>query len=141
MIYHIICLLFFSLLEYKNVKNKSATSSYKFVLQTRDSNINNFTENFPNVIWIIYRLTMIWTYLLVKMKYLEKCQKPWLTKGLINAINYLYTSLIKYNSKEAENKYKAYKNKLTCILRIAEQITITQHSGNIKLIWKRLGRY
>ena len=34
-----------SLLEYKSVKNKSATSSYKFVLQTRDSNINNFTEN------------------------------------------------------------------------------------------------
>jgi hypothetical protein len=68
------------------------------------------------------------------MKYLDKCQKPWLTKGLINAINYLYTSLIKYNSKEAENKYKAYKNKLTCILRIAEQITITQNSGNIKLI-------
>jgi hypothetical protein len=26
-------------------------------------------------------------------------------------------------------------------LRIAEQITITQNSGNIKLIWKRLGRY
>ena len=40
------------------------------------------------------------------MKYLDKCQKPWLTKGLINAINYLYTSLIKYNSMEAEKNIK-----------------------------------
>ena len=30
--------------------NMSNKFSYKFVRQTRDSNINNFTENFPNVI-------------------------------------------------------------------------------------------
>ena len=69
------------------------------------------------------------------MKYLEKCQKPWLTKGLINAINYLYTSLIKYNSKEAD---KTYNNKLTSILRITENITITQNSSFMKKTWKIL---
>jgi len=37
-------LTIFSLLKYKNVKRKSAMSSYKFVHQTRHTNINNFTD-------------------------------------------------------------------------------------------------
>ena len=73
------------------------------------------------------------------MKCSDKCQKPWLTKGLISAIkkkNYLYKSLIKYNSKEAEKKYKTYKNKLTNILRIAENIyynmKLQEYKSNLK---------
>jgi len=121
--------------------NLPIESSYKFVRQTRDSNINNFTDKLSKCNWndvhinddvnIAYKCVhKIYVDLynetcpLVKMKCLDKCQKSWLTKGLINAIkkkNYLYKSLIKYNFKEADKTYKTYKNKLTSILRIAEK--------------------
>ena len=41
----------FSLLEYKNVKLKYSKSSYKFVRQTRDSNINNFIDELSKCNW------------------------------------------------------------------------------------------
>lgn len=43
---------------------------------------------------------------------------PWLTKGLKNACkkkNALYRNFIRKRTKEAEDKYKKYKNKLTSI--------------------------
>ena len=56
-----------------------------------------------------------------KNKYSEA---PWITKGLQNACkkkNKLYRDFIKHRSLDVENKYKKYKNKLTAILRIAQQ--------------------
>ncbi len=50
------------------------------------------------------------------MKYKE-C--PWMSKGLQNACkkkNALYRNFIKQKTREAENKYMKYKNKLTNII-------------------------
>ena len=160
MIYH--HLPIFSLLEYKNVKHKSDKCSYKFFRQTRDSNINNFANKLAkcnwNDVYVNDDVNLAYksfhkkyvdlyneTCPLVKMKCTDKCQKPWLTKGLISAIkkkNYLYKSLIKYNSKEAEKKYKTYKNKLTSIWRIAEKdyynTKLQEYKNDMKNTWKIL---
>ena len=40
---------------------------------------------------------------------------PWITKGIVNACkkkNSLYKAFLRVRTKEAENKYKKYKNKL-----------------------------
>ena len=57
----------------------------------------------------------------------------------------MYKSLIKYNSKEAEKKYKTYKNKLTSILRIAEKVLknyynskLQEYKSDMKNTWKIL---
>lgn len=45
---------------------------------------------------------------------------PWLTKGLINACkkkNHLYKLFLKLRTKDAEERYKNYKNKLVSIIR------------------------
>ena len=54
----------------------------------------------------------------------NKYEKPWFTPGLKNACkkkNNLYRRFLKCRSKEAESRYKAYKNKLTGILRNCEK--------------------
>uniref|UniRef100_A0A3Q2ZQH6 Reverse transcriptase domain-containing protein n=1 Tax=Kryptolebias marmoratus TaxID=37003 RepID=A0A3Q2ZQH6_KRYMA len=46
--------------------------------------------------------------------------KPWMTKGLRNACkkkNNLYSCFLKLRTKESEDKYKKYKNKLVWIIR------------------------
>nr|XP_049607049.1 uncharacterized protein LOC125987031 [Syngnathus scovelli] len=46
-------------------------------------------------------------------------EKPWLTKGILNACkkkNLLYKDFLKIRTKEAELKYKTYKNKLIKIM-------------------------
>ncbi len=76
----------------------------------------------------------------------NKCiSSPWLTKGLINACkkkNYLYRQFIKYRTREAELKYKKYKNKLTTIMRTCRNDyyakSIESKKNNLKDIWKVL---
>ena len=49
---------------------------------------------------------------------------PWITKGLQNACkkkNTLYKEFIKVQTKEAEARYKKYKNKLTHIIRMSRK--------------------
>ena len=71
--------------------------------------------------------------------------KPWMTSGLKNAgkkKNLLYKYFLKSRSKQSENKYKTYKNKLTFILRKCEKIYNTKllelNKGNLKETWKLL---
>ena len=50
--------------------------------------------------------------------------KPWMTSGLKSACkkkNLLYKMFLKSRSKQSEDKYKTYKNKLTTILRKCEK--------------------
>ena len=52
-----------------------------------------------------------WTVFIIQLKY-TKC--PWITKGLRNACkkkNTLYRDFLRHRTKDAENKYKIYKNK------------------------------
>ena len=54
----------------------------------------------------------------------DACIKPWFTKGLRNACrkkNCLYKKFLQNRTDTAEIKYKAYKNKLTSVLRNCEQ--------------------
>ena len=80
----------------------------------------------------------------VKLKQIVK-QKPWMTRGLINACkkkNSLYRIYLKVRTFQSNQTYKCYKNKLTKILKYAEK----QYYGklfeacksNIKVTWKNL---
>jgi len=79
----------------------------------------------------------------------SKCNKyfncPWMTKGLQNACkkkNNLYKVFIKLKTKEAENRYKLYKNKLTDVLRIAKKCyykkLLIDNKTSIKGTWEVL---
>lgn len=70
---------------------------------------------------------------------------PWITKGLLNACkkkNTLYREFIKGKTKEAENRYKKYKNKLTHIIRANKKDyykrLLDDNKNNTKGIWKSL---
>ena len=78
----------------------------------------------------------------MKFKYSDS---PWITKGLQNACkkkNTLYKEFIKLRTKDAENKYKKYKNKLTNIMRISKKEyyrkLIDNNKNNIKGLWNIL---
>lgn len=71
--------------------------------------------------------------------------KPWITKGLQNACkkkNLLFKHFLEKRTKEAELKYKLYKNKLVNILRKTKKDyynnLLEQHRSNIKETWKVL---
>lgn len=73
----------------------------------------------------------------------NKC--PWLTKGLQNACkkkNALYRNFIRQRTKEAEDRYKTYKNKLTSIIRISKKEyyknKLDNNKNNIKGMWNIL---
>lgn len=60
---------------------------------------------------------------LYKQNFIKK-GKPWLIKGLERACkkkNRLYREFIKYRTKEREDKYKKYKNRLTSIRRLQQK--------------------
>lgn len=72
---------------------------------------------------------------------------PWITKGLKNAIkkkNLLYKEFFKQRTKEAENKYKKYKNKLTNILRKTKKDyynkLIETKKSDVREMWKILNK-
>ncbi len=68
--------------------------------------------------------------------------KPWMTKGLRNAYkkkNYLYRCFLKLRSKEAEDTYKKYKNKLVWIIRRHKKEyygdLLNKNRNNMKATW------
>ena len=76
---------------------------------------------------------------------INKYDKPWITPGLKNACkkkNTLYRRFLKSISKEAEGRYKSYKNKLTGILRYCEKDYYNKklqfYSNDMKNAWKLL---
>ncbi len=109
------------------------------VLECDDVNLSykKFSERFSKV--------FNETCPIVKLNTTRKNHKPWMSSGLNNACkkkNYLYKQFLKYRTEQAEIKYKKYKNKLTSILRSAEQIhyskKLLQHKGDLKMTWKIL---
>ena len=70
---------------------------------------------------------------------------PWMTKGLENACkkkNTLYKLYMKNRTKEAESRYKTYKNKLMSIIRHKKKDyyhnELEQHRCNTQATWKIL---
>ena len=75
----------------------------------------------------------------------KKREKLWLTKGLIKACkkkNRLYREFIKHRTKEKEDKYKKYKNRLTWIMRLQQknyyEQLLNKHTNNIIATWSVL---
>uniref|UniRef100_A0A3Q3BKX6 Reverse transcriptase domain-containing protein n=1 Tax=Kryptolebias marmoratus TaxID=37003 RepID=A0A3Q3BKX6_KRYMA len=69
--------------------------------------------------------------------------KPWMTKGLKNACkkkNYLYSCFLKLRTKESEDKYKKYKNKLVFIIRQHKKKyysdLLNRSNGDMRATWK-----
>ena len=82
---------------------------------------------------------------LKKYKEREEKNTPLITNGLRNACkkkNYLYQIFLKNRTKQAEIKYKKYKNKLTTIMREVKKDYYTKQldtkRNNIKEMWKVL---
>ena len=75
----------------------------------------------------------------------EKSNKPLFTKGLRNACiekNKIYSKFLKNCTSENSNKYKAYKNKLSCIIRSCERMyynkSIENTKSSVKQTWNVL---
>ena len=71
--------------------------------------------------------------------------KTWITRGIENACkkkNVLYRFFFKQRTKEAENKFKLYKNESTSIMRLNKKDyyhkSLKQNKSNTKGIWKIL---
>ena len=65
----------------------------------------------------------------------EKLNKPWLTKSLRNACikkNKHHTKFLNNPKSDKNNKYKAYKNKLTSIIRSCERLHYSKLIENTK---------
>ena len=108
--------------------------------------VNFSYETFVNTLTDIYRKKCpIVTSKVTKKRH----YKPWMTSGLKKlmqeeklAIQICCSQI--YRSKQSEDKYKTYKNKLTTILRKCEKNYNTKllelNKGNLKEIWKLLNR-
>ena len=110
------------------------------ILNSDDVNVSY--ETFVNKLTDIYRKNgpIVTSKVTNKRHY-----KPWMTSGLKNACkkkNLLYKMFLKSRSKQSEDKYKTYKNKLTTILRKCEKNYNTKllelNKGNLKETWKLL---
>ncbi len=99
--------------------------------------VENVDELYDKFISIITNLYNKHCPLVAKVNKSKYADKPWITKGLQNACkkkNVLYKEFIKHRTKEAENKYKKYKNKLTSIMRSSKKMYYSKlHKLNSKL--------
>ncbi len=75
------------------------------------------------------------------------CDKPWITNGLKNACKKkynMYKHFLRLRTRESELKYKNYRNKLTTVLRQAENdyysFKLESLRSDIKGTWKVLRR-
>ena len=146
-------------------KQKNETKEYKIVRDLTPQSIQNFKQDLNRVNWnYMYSLSdpniaydmFLQQYIdlyndncpnkRVKVKN-KNNNKPWLTKGLRNACkkkNLLYKKFITHRTKEAENKYRIYKNKLVNIIRSAKKIyfhnQLEMQKHNIKGTWGVINR-
>ncbi len=104
-----------------------------------ESDIDSAYETFLRIFTSLYEKNCPLKHYYRKRKYNDR---PWFTKGLQNACkkkNTLYREFIKQKTKEAENKYKKYKNKLINIIRVCRKEYYSKilynNKNNIKGIW------
>ena len=81
----------------------------------------------------------------LKGKQVNKFFSPWLSRGLLKSVNKknrLYKKFVTSSSTSSETKYKAYKNKLTHLIRIAKRKYYDSKFENarndLKTTWKLL---
>ena len=96
--------------------------NWETVLQTDE--VNQAYNSFIDIVETLFNKNCPVKRIIIKN---NKYDKPWITPGLKNACkkkNTLYRRFLKCRSKEAEGRYKSYKNKLTGILRYCVKKTI-----------------
>lgn len=125
-----------------NLKNDLLDEDWNSVYMAED--VNNAYTAFLDRFCVLYNKHCPVRQYYVKKKN-TKC--PWLTKGLQNACkkkNNLYKKFLKLRTKEAESRYKSYKNKLTHIIRVSKKKYYTdklnENKSNMKGIWDVLNR-
>ena len=135
--------------EYKRVKSEETINALKNDLMAQNwdiiyqaNEIDGAYETFLSIFRSLYDKNCPIQEYNRLLKY-NKC--PWITKGLQNACkkkNTLYRDFIRHRTKDAENKYKVYKNKLINIIRISKKEyykkILDDNKNNIKGIWNIL---
>ena len=93
--------------------------NWETIIETDD--VNQAYSSFIDIVKTLFNKNCPIKRIMIKI---DKYDKPWITPGLKNACkkkNNLYRRFLKCRSKEAESRYKSYKNKLTGILRYCEK--------------------
>ena len=122
--------------------NELMNVNWDEIISTDDVNLGY--DNFIKVFKDLYNECC--PYVPVKNRHnYRKIDKPWFTKSLRNACskkNCLYKRYLKSRTKDAEVRYKMYKNKLTAVLRYCEKQYYTDLlqncKNNIRDTWKVL---
>ena len=104
-----------------------------------NENLNNAYEAFLSTLISLYEKHCP----LTKITRKHQCSnKPWITKGIEDACkkkNNLYKRYIKQRTKDAEIKYKSYKNKLVNIIRTSKKdyyhTLLEQNRSNTQETW------
>lgn len=133
-------------LRYRRVRTEETINAFKSDLLAQnwenvynESDIDGAYEGFLEIFISLYDKNCP-----VKQyhKKLKDKNQPWFTKGLQNACkkkNTLYRGFMKQRTKEAEDKYKKYKNKLTNIIRICRKECYSKilynNKDSIKGLW------
>uniref|UniRef100_A0A3Q3EXG8 Reverse transcriptase domain-containing protein n=1 Tax=Labrus bergylta TaxID=56723 RepID=A0A3Q3EXG8_9LABR len=135
-----------STVKYRRVRTEESMNALKnelinqnWEILYKEENIDRAYEKFLGVFKLLYDKHC--PIREIKMKF--KCSdSPWITKGLQNACkkkNTLYKELIKLRTKDAGNKYKKYRNKLTNIMRNCRKEyyskLLDKNKNNSKGLW------
>ena len=114
--------------------------NWETIIETDD--VNQAYSSFVDIVKTLFNKNCPIKRIIIKN---NKYDKPWITPGLKNACkkkNNLYRRFLKCRSKEAESRYKSYKNKLTGILRFCEKEYYNKklqlYRNDMKNTWKLL---
>ena len=75
---------------------------------------------------------------------MNKLYSPWLSRGLLKSINKknrLYKKLVRSPTPSCELKYKAYKNKLSHLIRIAKRTYYDPKLEDAKMTLEQHGNH
>ena len=126
----------------ENLKQNLIEQNWDSVYQSE--NVNSAYNTFINIFQQLYDKNCPVKQQKAKCTNFKE-DKPWFTKGLINACrkkNNLYKEYIKLKTTVSETKYKMYKNKLTAVLRRCEKDyyskLLEEHKNDVKGTWQVL---
>ena len=115
--------------------------NWKQILQSNKENVSITFENYPNTM-----NTVINSHAPLKKKLRKFHEKPWITKGIQNAIekkNRVFKKYIKcgnYNKNIFHQEYKLYRKSLSTLLKQSKKSYYNDYFrnniNNIKNIWK-----
>ena len=100
---------------------KNDLISYNWETVYKEKDVDKAYDEFIRIFKLLYDKNCPTKLINMNHKYNNN---QWITKGLQNACkkkNTLYREFIKRRKREAEDKYKKYKNKLTNIMRTCKK--------------------